>query len=381
MSGARNTGSSGSEWPLVSAIAANGMVLAVLLVAALIHASSSDLYYRSAQEDGLLEWMTFWSFALAAVVFTLAGLQQHKATKRLPWFFWGVAAFCAFVALEEISWGQRLFGYLPPEYFLRENFQQELNVHNVFATSLRKLLLKAVILGYGVALPVLTVPKAGRRTLARLGITPPPLALMPAFLATFITYQMYPWSFAGEWVELMLGLGFLFAASAHYSMDEAVQDRTAQKHLKTVLIGFIATASLGLVSAALSLLRPSDTPSMTTAAQTELQALARDFIVDGRPASRCGVHKRVYSFVEKYDRDHLYEGEYSRLVEQGLPEERADYFLDPWNSPIWVRHKCEDRTRKQILFVYSFGADRRRDSSSWEILGDDVGVVVLERGL
>ena len=50
------------------------------------------------------------------------------------------------------------------------------------------------------------------RPFSRNGVVIPPAALMPAFLAAYITYEAYPWKFLGEWVELMLGLGFLFVA-------------------------------------------------------------------------------------------------------------------------------------------------------------------------
>jgi hypothetical protein len=372
------SGSTSAKWPVSAALVANLLIVAVLAIAAALNANDADLYYRSAQEDGLLEWATFWSFALAAVALVAAGINRRKTAGRFPWFFWGVAAFCLFVAMEEISWGQRLFGYRPPEYFLRENFQQELNVHNIFGTSLRKFLLKAVILGYGVILPLLAAPKPARRLLEQLDITAPPLSLAPAFLVTFITYANYPWSFTGEWVELMLGLGFLFAALFHF--DSMRADRALPTgHLRIVAAGMSATVILGIASAGLSLLRPGNTHQMITATRTEMETLARDFTVNGRMASRCGIHKRVYSFVEKYQRDQLYEGEYAALTEQGLPEERAQYFLDPWNSPVWIRHKCNDRTTRQRAFVYSFGPDRRRDSSSWEIRGDDIGVMILVR--
>ena len=119
---------------------------------------------------------------------------------------------------------------------------------------------------------------------------------------------------------------------------------------------------------------------MVETTRSELERLAGDFIVTGRPSSRCGVHKRVFTFAEEYDRHHLYEGAFANLVAQGLPEERAKYFLDPWNSPIWLRHRCIDSSRRERAFVYSFGPDRRRDSSAWEIRGDDIGVVIFERG-
>ena len=39
-------------------------------------------------------------------------------------------------ALEEISWGQRIFGIESPEFFLGHNYQQETNIHNFFINPL-----------------------------------------------------------------------------------------------------------------------------------------------------------------------------------------------------------------------------------------------------
>ena len=69
-------------------------------------------------EDEFLEWATVWAFAAAAVVFAVAAIRQRRSGVALPWFLAGVSLFCIFVAGEEISWGQRVFGYRPPAYFL-----------------------------------------------------------------------------------------------------------------------------------------------------------------------------------------------------------------------------------------------------------------------
>ena len=55
-------------------------------------------------------------------------------------------------------------------------------------------------------------------------------------------------------------------------------------------------------------------------ARQELEALRRDFVAnaeDGRLPVRCGVHKRVYSYVEKYDADFLKRGAFAGLAQQG----------------------------------------------------------------
>ena len=93
--------------------------------------------------------------------------------------------------------------------------------------------------------------------------------------------------------------------------------------------------------------------------------------------ARCDVHKRLYTYTEKYSQRHLLNGEFSQLTIAGLPEARASYLLDPWNSPYWIRDNCADDGRNRIAFVYSFGPNRRRESTRWRLLGDDIGVYIL----
>jgi hypothetical protein len=367
-----------SKPELAAAVLANVLILGTLAFAAGLHETSSDLYYASVQEDEILEWATFWAFIATAGVSLVAALRQRRATGELPWFLAGVAVFCFLFAMEEISWGQRVFGYRPPTYFLQENFQQELNFHNVLSTQLRQLTLKAIILGYGVALPLSALLPAVRRGLERAAIVAPAPTLAPGFLAAYWAYESYPWTHTGEWVEMMLGLGFLFSVlliARRFRSGEPSSSFLARPPV-AVAVSCLAVLGLGVASAAYSRGVRAARPEVLAAARTELEALRRDF-ASGEVRVRCNVHKRIYSFVEKYDQDYLYGGEYSRLVDRGLPEERAGFFLDPWNSPYWIRRRCEGDRR--IQFVYSFGPNRRRESDRWEILGDDIGAIISEK--
>lgn len=77
-----------------------------------------------------------------------------------------VAMFCLFVALEEISWGQLLLGYVPSAVFLEYNTQQETTLHN-FANVLGKpkWVLAATLVAFGVLLPIgATVAPTGAST-------------------------------------------------------------------------------------------------------------------------------------------------------------------------------------------------------------------------
>jgi hypothetical protein len=367
-----------SSADILNFLVANVLVLGILAYAFVLESAYPDFYYLSVQEDEYLEWSSFWAFLLAAVAFVRSAAHCQKATHTFPWFLYGVALFCLIVAMEEISWGQRLLGYRPPVYFLEHNFQQEFNFHNVVDTDYRKLALTLVIAGYGIVLPLAAQWSYLNSWFERLGIVVPTLALLPAFAAAFLLYVVYPWSHSGEWVELMLGLSFLFSAvlMPRDSGDEN-QSPAANRFGagRNTAIAFVAVIGLGLISGAASRAQQNAHPANLEATRNEVAAIARDF-ASGLATSRCNLHKRLYTFVEEYEQEGLFDGNFAGLQSQGLPAERAEFFLDPWNSPYWIRDRCDRRTDERIMFVYSFGPNRRRESSRTEILGDDIGAHV-----
>lgn len=370
---------------LIPGLTANLLIFAVLLYVALIHAYFPDLYYRSVQEDEYLEWATFWAFALATWGWFVAAQNQWRGTDRLPWFFACVGLFCLFVAGEEISWGQRLLGYRPPEYFLAQNFQQELNIHNVVDTDLRKLALQAVLASYGILLPILAWIPTTRRLFVRIGIFAPPLALLPSFAAALVMTTVYPWRFTNETVELMMGAGFLFAAIASMVpvFKEAAPPKVRKNTSLAILAGAVIVAGLGLVTAAATRYVRIHDPHTIELATVEIDALRRDFLAmaarPGQPFPNSrNTHKRIYTYVNRYRARYLSSGRFAGLVEGGLPEERAQFFLDPWNAPYWVKLRWNSKRTRRTAFVYSFGPNRRRDSGEMEIRGDDVGVFIFQ---
>ena len=372
-------------WP--GSLLANTAPISLCVLFALLHTSYPDVYQRSVQEDAALEWATFWAFLGAAGVWALGVVHHFRHAARRVWCMAGLSLFCLVVALEEISWGQRLLGYQAPEYFLAHNFQQEFTVHNVLSTPLRALAIKAVIVGYGILLPLLACVGAVRAVFARLAILPPPVALIPGFLVMFVLRQVYPWSYTGEVVEGMLGVGFLCAAllrpplasgpPAVHTPPAPVLGRLA---LGLVLVGVLG----GATASGVQWLRPVDN-SLVGAAEREVQRLGRDFRRGRvhRPAAlyERNVEKRVYSYQQKYQVELLGRGAFARLTRRGLPPKRAQFFLDPWNMPYWISSiQAADRSRA-FVFVYSFGPNRRRDSSRWQLQGDDIGWVVRQGGL
>ena len=380
----KNRYSSATSMTPTEGLLANCLILLFLVYVAVLNRVDLDFYIQSIQEDESLEWATFWAFLLAFLAAMVAAWRQVRQNGRLPWFLAGVGLFCLVVAMEEISWGQRLLDYRPPVYFLQHNFQQELNVHNLPSQALRQLALKAVILGYGVLLPLGGLIPASGRFLSRIGILPPSLWLVPSFLIIYYTYDVYPWDFSGEVVELLLGMGFLLA------LLPAARTRGSQRNLSGQLLPPLATWGLVVVLGSASpgltqLLKPVN-PELAATARVELEALSQDFVTMFRLGrvrpTRCGLNKRVYTVFRMYpvlvqfNQSYLRQGAYSRLRSQGLPAARADFFIDPWNSPYWIQHDCSEGSGGEQVMVYSFGPNRRRESTEWEVRGDDIAATI-----
>jgi hypothetical protein len=138
-------------------------------------------------EDSLLE--TF-QFLLILAVSLLSGWLSTRLLRggwrRAATLYVLLMLGTFFVAGEEISWGQRIFGWRTPEALEAINAQQEISVHNIHG--LHQPFIYAVMLGgmYGAVLPFvgLALPTDRRRSM--LGyLLIPPLCLVPAFLVPF----------------------------------------------------------------------------------------------------------------------------------------------------------------------------------------------------
>ncbi len=64
---------------------ANTLVIAAAGCLWLVNAHAPDLYYQMVQEDGAIEWGTFWAFLLAAGVAGAGALLQRNSDASLPW--------------------------------------------------------------------------------------------------------------------------------------------------------------------------------------------------------------------------------------------------------------------------------------------------------
>ena len=85
-----------------------------------------------AKEDGIVEYGTAAALAGGAVASALAGrLLRRMGHRNLGAFHYAVAVAFTVGALEEISWGQRIFGWDTPGALSDVNLQGETTLHNI----------------------------------------------------------------------------------------------------------------------------------------------------------------------------------------------------------------------------------------------------------
>jgi hypothetical protein len=200
-SGARKFYADAEEWgitrrgALIIALFPLIVVGFVTLIAGLsfvMHGPFRAIFRWVTAEDSLLEWGQFLFVFVATLLFARMGVQLLRAGQRgigLLYILLGLAAF--FVAGEEISWGQRIFGWGTPETLDAINHQGETNVHNI--RWVQRLFGYAVLFGsmYCTFVPLLATKFLGDRPRSQLSfLTIPAICMVPAFLMPF-GYKMF----------------------------------------------------------------------------------------------------------------------------------------------------------------------------------------------
>ncbi|MEM6498571.1 MAG: hypothetical protein AAF709_17830, partial [Pseudomonadota bacterium] len=110
-----------------------GTIFAVMIITLGVYFYDADYFAHTyATEDGIVEYATA-VFLLVCSLVLAAHARSLFGSKR------GLAAVCTvvyallffFAAGEEISWGQRIFGWESSEFFVERNYQAETNIHNL----------------------------------------------------------------------------------------------------------------------------------------------------------------------------------------------------------------------------------------------------------
>ncbi len=272
-------------------------------------------YIWATYEDLIGEWTQFWLFVLTCLVSTRLVFMKTRYRKTFA-----LLALCTFyVAMEEISWGQRLFDFPTPDLFKRHNLQSETNLHNLvtgpYSTVLKAsiaYILTAGLAGFGLVYPLLL--RGGWRPAKWLdakGLAAPPLALAPFFVVAAVL-ETTPFSFnEAEVAEVLVGFGVAcMALHYHYVTKNALSP-----HDSASWNGH-ASKSLALRFGVISVL------VVTVATTTALSIYAT-------PDGRKRIDRRVENGIDKFARRYGKYGQWEtstsllRKLEELRPTSRA----------------------------------------------------------
>jgi len=228
-------------------------IVCQLILIAAVHIAYFEfpvVYVRLVSEDNWGEFSTSISFLIAAALFAICSRANRETFARY-WYLLLVAA-CFLLGMEEISWGQRIFGFETPEALGEVNLQNETTIHNIEwlspeATAYRALALICVLFGF-------LVPLARERTMfisslvKRLHLPLPRLHISPMFLAAGYHLGISNLhNTAGEIGELFLSLSMVSMAADHAI---AMLPRTAaSRHMaRAYWVGLPVTVLLWVLS-------------------------------------------------------------------------------------------------------------------------------------
>jgi len=199
--------------------------VAILLALAgykLVRGPGDPFYLLAVREDSFVEALTALAFLGGCVASSMIVKKMYLARRYfLVTYYALISVFCLFVALEEVSYGQRLFGFATPEPVAARNLQKDMTIHNLEAVE--ALFFKLGPLALGLFGMLDFVRLALRRWIDPrraevLSFMVPPWFLGSWFvpIALFAVYAIFFWGQGAlvEWqdqepVEALLALGFL----------------------------------------------------------------------------------------------------------------------------------------------------------------------------
>ncbi len=226
-------------------------------------------YIWATYEDLLGEWAQFYLF-LFALIFSV---RHAICNRQYRVFFITLAIACFYVTMEEISWGQRVFGWGTSEFFKKNNLQGETNLHNMltgpYSTVLKQSLeyiLAIGLSGYGLLYPLAIKYKLKIACwMEDKGLPTPPLYLAPFFVsAAFLELGHLSFNEA-EIAEIFVGLGLSLMALhyLHFSQAELNQQnnkKTANESIKLSyrIVNLVFLVSLLSIATTFSLYATND---------------------------------------------------------------------------------------------------------------------------
>jgi hypothetical protein len=180
---------------------AAGLVVFGIGFAALWTVAESEFASELLDEDGPVEWLTASAFLVAAALQALMYWRSYvppaqrllRFARRNP-FYLALALVLLFGFVEEISWGQRIFGWETPELAIA-NRQGETNIHNLeIFQGLFNIhrLFNLFWLTYCVLVPITAVAVPILAALyRRISLPVPPHVVGGLFVGAFLAWRIY----------------------------------------------------------------------------------------------------------------------------------------------------------------------------------------------
>jgi hypothetical protein len=224
-------------------------ILPILIILGMyiLNRENYPLYKRVGSEDNLIEWLQVLAYASSSILSFFLSLRFRKVSKIMFAIFLILSLGFLFVAGEEISWGQRLFGIEADGVFdgeteipvLKKNVQSETNLHNFVPIHSKVGYMYLGIGAYGIfswfvvcILTKIFKIQKGIRKYLRYFTVPPYLFLY--FFVSAINLQTISRRGVGpqeyELAELILSLGILITMVIYYtSAKKNFQEKGSSK--------------------------------------------------------------------------------------------------------------------------------------------------------
>lgn len=165
------------------------------------------VYIHLIAEDCWGEYATFACY-LFAFIMTAYAIVARRELRRPGYIL--MALFFFFCAMEELSWGQRIFEVDTPETFKLYNNQKELNLHNLIFIQYTKLVFQYCVLVWVAIIPILYARLERFKKLSDfIGIPIVPARLSPFFYLALLFAFVHITPKSDEINELFFSMGFL----------------------------------------------------------------------------------------------------------------------------------------------------------------------------
>jgi hypothetical protein len=211
-------------------------IIAVLIFTfiILLYFISEETYIWLGTEDSLGENLTAIFYAIAGILLFVYSYKELKLGESIKLHILTIllGLFFLFIALEEISWGQRIFNFSTPELLGTHNIQDEFNLHNISlfdkgqAFINQHTALNGFVFFTGILFPLLYffVPLI-RKYFNKINFPIVPISVTPIFVLSIIHGQTLAkyfqhWSHP-EVKELMISIGYLlFSVSLFMKLNK-----------------------------------------------------------------------------------------------------------------------------------------------------------------